>query len=70
MLLDKIGGRASGSWSGRRLPLPTFSRLWKVLLFASVYCLLWLLLLAYATWRLATRRGAPAPVALPTPGRG
>ena len=37
------------------------------MLLLLVYCLLWLLLLACATWRLATRRGAPAPVALPTP---
>ncbi len=38
-----------------------------MLVFLLLYCLLWLLLLACATWRLAARRGAPAPVALPTP---
>ncbi|MGI4874876.1 MAG: glycosyltransferase [Janthinobacterium lividum] len=29
-----------------------------------IYCALWLLLLAYVTWRLATRRGAPPEVPL------
>ncbi|WP_460583499.1 glycosyltransferase [Hymenobacter arcticus] len=29
--------------------------------------MLWLLVMAHATWRLATRRGAAAPAALPTP---
>ena len=32
-----------------------------------IYCVAWLLVLAYATWRLATRRGATQPVPLPTP---
>ncbi|QKG52025.1 glycosyltransferase [Hymenobacter sp. BRD67] len=32
-----------------------------------MYCLLWLVLMAWATWRLATRRGAATPVARPTP---
>ena len=39
----------------------------RLLVFLLSYCGLWLLLLACATWRLATRRGAPAPVTLPTP---
>jgi 1,2-diacylglycerol 3-beta-glucosyltransferase len=33
----------------------------------AAYCLLWLAWLAYVTWRLARRTGAPAAVALPTP---
>ena len=35
--------------------------------FALLYCGLWLLTMAYATWRLASRRGAAAPAPLPTP---
>jgi 1,2-diacylglycerol 3-beta-glucosyltransferase len=35
--------------------------------FALLYCGLWLLLMACATWRLAGRRGAAVPVALPAP---
>ena len=33
--------------------------------FCVFYCLLWLLLLAYVIWRLATRRGTPASLPLP-----
>jgi cellulose synthase/poly-beta-1,6-N-acetylglucosamine synthase-like glycosyltransferase len=32
-----------------------------------VYCLLWLLAMAYATWCFGTQRGAAVPVALPVP---
>jgi len=38
-----------------------------VFLVAVFYCVLWLLLLAYATGRLAGRHGAALPVALPQP---
>jgi 1,2-diacylglycerol 3-beta-glucosyltransferase len=38
-----------------------------LLVICLFYCALWLLVMAYATWRLATRRGAAAPVALPVP---
>ena len=38
-----------------------------MLIICFFYCALWLLVLAYATWRLATRRGAAAPVPLPAP---
>jgi 1,2-diacylglycerol 3-beta-glucosyltransferase len=38
-----------------------------LLTFAFSYCGLWLLIMAYATWRLASRRGAAAPAPLPTP---
>ena len=38
-----------------------------VLLFSLLYCGLWLLLMAYATGRLAARCGAASPVALPEP---
>jgi cellulose synthase/poly-beta-1,6-N-acetylglucosamine synthase-like glycosyltransferase len=38
-----------------------------LLSFALLYCGLWLLIMAVATGRLASRRGAPEPVALPTP---
>lgn len=38
-----------------------------MLFFALLYCGLWLLLMAVATGRLAGRRGAPEPVALPAP---
>jgi 1,2-diacylglycerol 3-beta-glucosyltransferase len=38
-----------------------------LLTFALIYCGLWLLTLAYATWRLASRRGAAVPGPLPTP---
>jgi 1,2-diacylglycerol 3-beta-glucosyltransferase len=38
-----------------------------LLVFLLSYCALWLFIMAYATWRLASRRGAPLPVALPTP---
>ena len=38
-----------------------------MLFFLLFYCALWLLVLAYATWRLATRRGAPGPVARAQP---
>ena len=37
-----------------------------LLTFALLYCGLWLLVMTYATWRLAGRRGAAAPVPLPT----
>ncbi|QKG55918.1 glycosyltransferase [Hymenobacter sp. BRD128] len=38
-----------------------------MLIFLLSYCALWLLVMATATWRLAGRRGAAVPVALPTP---
>jgi 1,2-diacylglycerol 3-beta-glucosyltransferase len=37
-----------------------------LLAFAFFYCCLWLCIMAYATWRLASRRGAAVPQALPT----
>jgi 1,2-diacylglycerol 3-beta-glucosyltransferase len=35
-----------------------------VFIFSLLYCGVWLLVMAYATWRLAGRRGAASPVAL------
>ena len=58
----------SGCYSSRRAgTFVALATLVPLLTSTLIYCALWLLVMAYVTWRLATRRGAAVPVTLPHP---